>query len=111
MGENKTNDYTTEQLLDENLKNINGESNIEVRKRMLTFFEDLLKKYSEKNIALVSHGASIKYFLQHFCNYDFETNFFLFENKKICSAKLESPSVIKLVFINNNLKEIKKINL
>ena len=54
------------QLLDENLKNIDGESNIEVRKRMLSFFEDLLNKYSEKNIALVSHGAAIKYFLQNF---------------------------------------------
>ena len=78
---------------------------------MLSFFDDLLNKYSEKIIALVSHGASIKYFLQHFCNYDFETNSFIFENQIVCSAKLESPSVIKLVFINNKLKEIQKINI
>lgn len=78
---------------------------------MLSFFEDLLSKYTEKNIALVSHGAAIKYFLQHFCDYDFDTNSFIFENQIVCSAKLESPSVVKLVFINNNLKEIQKINL
>lgn len=97
--------------MDENLKNIDGESNIEVRKRMLTFFKELLKKNTGKNIALISHGAAIKYFLQHFCKYDFDTNSFIFENQIVCSAKLESPSILKLVFNDNNLKEIKKINL
>lgn len=98
-------------MIDENFKNIDGESNIEVRKRMLSFFEDLLKQHSGKIIAVVSHGAAIKYFLQHFCNYDFEANAFVFENQTVCSAKLESPSVLKLVFLNNDLKEVKKIIL
>lgn len=111
MGENKTNDYTTEQLLDENLKNIDGESNLEVRKRMVTFFEELLSKYSGKNIALVSHGAAMKYFLQHFCSYDFESNSFIFRNQIVCSAKLESPSILKFIFEGKNLKEIRKITL
>ncbi len=111
MGETKTNDYTTEQLLDENLKNIGGESNSEVKKRMLTFFEDLLSRYSGKKIALVSHGAAMKYFLQHYCNYDFETNSFVFRNQTICSAKLESPSILKFIFGDNSLKEIQKITL
>ena len=76
---------------------------------MLSFLEDLLNRYSEKNIALISHGASIKYFLQHFCNYDFETNSFIFENQIVCSAKLESPSILKLVFGIEILKVYKKL--
>ncbi len=78
---------------------------------MLSFFDDLLNKYSKKIIAVVSHGASIKYFLQHFCNYDFKANAFIFENQIVCSAKLETPSILKLVFNNNDLKKIQKINL
>lgn len=78
---------------------------------MISFFEEILKKYKGKNIALVSHAAAIKYFLQHFCYYDVKTNVFLFKNQTICSAKLESPSVLELVFSDNNLKKIKKINL
>ena len=109
MGENKTNDYTTEQLLDENLKNIYGESNVEVRKRMLDFLEEALNKHEGKRIVLVSHGAAIKFLLQHFCNYDFVTNSFIFEKQTICSAKLESPSVLKLWFNGDELKRLEKI--
>lgn len=111
MGENKANDYTTEQLLDENLKNIDGESNLEVRKRMLTFFEELLNKYCGKKIVLVSHGAAMKYFLQHFCDYDFKTNSFNFRNQIMCSAKLETPSILKFVFNDNVLEKVQKIIL
>ncbi len=110
MGEQKTNDYTTEQLLDETLKNIDGESNLEVRERMNAFFEEILEKYSGNNIAVISHGASIKYYLQNFCKYDFETNSFVFENKKIFSAKLESPCVLKLSFDGKKLKVLKNIS-
>ena len=68
-------DYTVEQLLDENLKNVDGESNIEVRKRMLSFFEDLIKKEHGKKFAVISHGAGIKYFLQNWCEYVFRDTF------------------------------------
>ncbi len=76
---------------------------------MLDFLEEVLKKYKGKNIAIISHGAAIKYLLQNFCNYDFEKNSFLLEKQIICSAKLETPSVLKLIFEEDNLKEIKKI--
>ena len=108
MGESKTNDYTTEQLLDETLKNIDGESNIEVRKRMLNFLEEILAKYEGKRIVVVSHGAAIKFLLQHYCKYDYESNSFIFNDKMKIFAKLESPSVLKLVFERNRLKMIKK---
>ena len=108
LGENKKNDYTTEQLLDENLKNLNGESNIEVRKRMLDFFKYVLGEHEGKKIAIVSHGAAIKFLLQNWCEYDYENNSFVYRNKKVCSANLESPSILKLTFENDDLVQIEK---
>lgn len=96
--------------MDENLKNVGGESNLEVRQRMFQLIEELLNKYNGQKVVVVSHGAAIKFFLQHFCDYDFETNTFIFKNQTICFAKLESPSLFKLTFDGNNLQEIKKYN-
>lgn len=110
LGEGKNNDYTTEQLLDENLKNIDGESNLEVRKRMLDFFENVLLKYKGKRIIVVSHGAAIKFFLQHFCKYDYEGDMFIFKEQIVCEANLKSPSILKFVFDNKELISINKIN-
>lgn len=97
------NDYTTDQLIDENLKNIDGESNIEVRKRMTEAIMEILDKYQGKKIAVVSHGAAIKYFLQNFCEYDQENETLIYKGKTVCSKKLESPSMIKIVFDGNEI--------
>lgn len=80
------NNFTTEQLLDPTLKNIGGESNLEVRKRMLEFFEYIINEYEDKRIAVVSHGAAIKFLLQYFCEYDYKSECFLFGNKVVCSS-------------------------
>ena len=110
LGESKKNDYTTEQLLDENLKNDGGESNLEVRHRMLEFLEGILQKHREKSIAVVSHGAAIKYLSQHFCKYNYEDNLFIFNNEYSFTAKFDSPSIIELIFEDSELMSIRKIN-
>lgn len=92
------NDYTTDQLIDENLKNKDGESNLEVRKRMTESIMEILDKNQGKKIAVVSHGAAIKFFLQNFCEYDQENETLVYNGKAACSKKLESPSMIKIVF-------------
>lgn len=109
LGEGKTRDYTTEQLLDENLKNKDGESNLEVRKRMLEILGEILGKYNGKKIVVVSHGAAIKFLLQNFCEYICDENIFKYKGKTVCMAKLESPCIVKLVFENSILEEISKI--
>ena len=43
-------DYTTEQLLDENLKNKDGESAKEVRKRMKEVIKEILEKYPNAEV-------------------------------------------------------------
>lgn len=109
LGNGKKNDFTTEQLLDENFKNIDGESNLEVRKRMLDFFNEILFNNQGKRIAIVSHGAAIKFLLQHFYMFNLDENNFRFRNEVICNAKLEAPSVLKFVFEDYEICSICKI--
>ena len=63
-------DLTTIQLLNPGFKNELGESNIEVRNRMKESIFSIMKNNIGKKIAIISHGAAIKFFLQDFCIYD-----------------------------------------
>lgn len=106
MQKNKKLSYTKEQLLDEKLKNEDGESNIEVSRRMSDFFNDLINSSNScKNIAVISHGAAIKFYLSKFCtlNKDCELKY------KDRILKINSPSVFKLKIKYNKLKDITQI--
>lgn len=101
LGMKSKNDYTTDQLLDENLRNKDGESNLEVRKRMTESILEILNNHQGKKIAIVSHGASIKYYLQNFCKYDKESELLIYNGKTVCHKKLRSPCIIKIIFKDN----------
>ena len=97
--------FTTEQLLDENLKNENGENRIEVNNRMTSFINSLLNSNEGSRIAVVSHGAAIKFLLMNWCSLN--ENFELFYKNKV--LKIDSPSVIKLEFNKNSLLNLSQI--
>ena len=80
-----THTFTTEQLLDENLKNKDGENRFEVNRRMTSFINKLLAEYTGSKIAIVSHGASIKFLLMNWCSLN--ENFELFYKNKVLKAK------------------------
>ena len=63
MKDKKTRDPSQEQLLERKFKTSDGESAEETRKRMTEFLNKILKEYSEKNIAVVSHRRINKIFL------------------------------------------------
>lgn len=105
LGEGKKNSFTTEQLLDENLKNIDGESRKEVMQRMEKSFNRIFNENIGKKIAIVSHGASIKFLLTKWCILNARNNL-EFNDKEI---SLNSPGVIKLVFNNSKLINIEEI--
>ncbi|MBF0988159.1 MAG: histidine phosphatase family protein [Clostridiales bacterium] len=100
----KKNSYTIEQMLDNSLKCTGGESFKEVEQRMNEVIENIIKHNNGKKVVIVSHGASIKYYLKKYCNF---TNNKLFYNKK--ELIIESPSVLRLKFNDFKLKEIKQI--
>ena len=64
-------------LMNERLKTKEGESSFEVRERMFSAISEILQNNLNKRIAIVSHGAVIKYYLQNFCEFDSANDVFL----------------------------------
>ena len=102
LGKDKKHTYTEEQLMDENLKNIDGENRIEVNKRMTTSLNKILKDNAGKKVVIVSHGAAIKFLLMNWC--DLNEKCKLVYNNSI--IEVESPSAIKLEFRKENLENM-----
>lgn len=110
LGESKKYKFTTEQLLDGDLKNIDGQSRNETSKRFFSSFDKILESLYGKKIVTVSHGATIKFALLKWCNLNSE-NEIVYNGNVIISDKLEYPYVIKLTFDKLNLIDINKINI
>lgn len=107
IAKNKKNSYTTEQLLNRKLKNKDGESCEEVSKRMKEKIQEIVENGPE-NIAIVSHGAAIKFYLSNFCRIDENINF-IYNEKIIIKKIINSPDIIELTFSNNSLRNIEHI--
>ena len=105
LGKTKQNSFTTEQLLDGHLKNINGENRVEVTDRMEKAFNRVLSENPGRNIAIVSHGASIKFLLMKWCRLN-NNNKLEFKGKIV---SINSPGVIELLFEDKNLIELVQI--
>lgn len=106
LGKNRKYSYTEEQLLDENLKNIDGESRNEVNIRMINSLKKILEENSGKRIAIVSHGAAIKFFLMNWCRLNEDCR--LVYNDAV--IELTSPGVIELEFDDGELMKLNVIN-
>ena len=72
LGIGKKDSFTIEQLQNPSFKNIDGESNFEVRTRMLECINEILLKNGGKKVAIVSHGAAIRFFIQNWCKYNYD---------------------------------------
>ena len=98
--------FTEEQLLDNNLKNIDGENRLEVNKRMTNCINEILLNNENKKIAIISHGAAMRFYLMNYCSLN--ENIKLVYNDNILD--FSSPSIIKLTFDNLNLVNIENID-
>ena len=105
LGKNRKNSFTVEQLLDEKLKNKDGENRTEVTYRMEKSLNKILETNVGKKIAIISHGASIKFLLYKWCNLN-ENNELIYNNEVI---SVNSPGIIKLVFNKKELIKLKQI--
>ena len=105
LGKTKQNSFTTEQLLDEKLKNIDGENRIEVTNRMEKALNRVLSENPGRNIAIVSHGAAIKFLLMKWCKLNVN-NKIEFEGKVL---NLNSPGMFKLLFDGKDLIKLLQI--
>lgn len=68
MKDKKTRDPSQEQLLYPKFKTSDGESAEDTNTRMADFLNEILIKYKEKRVAIISHGGSIKFLLLNWCN-------------------------------------------
>lgn len=98
--------FTEEQLLDNNLKNIDGENRLEVNKRMTNCINEILLNNENKKIAIVSHGAAMRFYLMNYCSLNDDIK--LVYNDNILDFL--SPSIIKLTFDKLDLIDIKNID-
>lgn len=111
LGKTKKYSYTTEQLLDENLKNLNGESRKETYNRFKKSFDEILSKNQGKKIAIVTHGAAIKFMLMRWCEFDLINKETKYKNKILINDKLKTPEIFKLTFNKHDIIDIEKLNL
>lgn len=107
MKDKATRDPSQEQLLDKKFKTSDGESAEDTNKRMTDFLNMILKEYSGKKVAIVSHGGSIKFLLLNWC----EVN----ENVKLVYKNnvldITSPCLLKLTFKGNKLINIDQLTV
>lgn len=109
-------EFWINQFKDENLKNIKGESQKEVRKRFDDKINYILDNSSNNEIVIVSHNAAILFYLLKYCNLisaEIPKKLTIgYKNKVLIEEGImKSPSIMKLVFDNNTLIDIEYIEL
>lgn len=105
MSDKKTRDPSQEQLLYPKFKTSDGESAEETNKRMTEFLNEILEKYKEKRVAIVSHGGSIKFLLLNWCEVN-ENVKLEYKNQEL---NITSPCLLKLTFNNKELVNLEQI--
>lgn len=95
------NDFEIQQFNDENYKIDNGESQKEVRERMIDGLIKILNNYKGKRIAIVTHSTAIMFLLKKWCDITYNNNY-LFKDKVFFNGKWNYCEVFKLVFDENN---------
>ena len=63
-------DFEDHQFKDENYKIGNGESQKQVRDRLLNFINNLLDEYQDKRILIVGHSTAFSFLLGNWCEFN-----------------------------------------
>lgn len=114
--EEKPKDFWIEQMLDLDSKTADGESQREVRNRMLSFMDDILKNDLGKNVVVVSHATAMTFLLMKWCKLENvvlegKKRKLVFNGKVVIDDSFNTPEVFELIFNNTNIESIKRINI
>lgn len=114
--EEKTEEFWLEQMLELDSKAIDGESQREVRDRMLSFVDDILKNDLGKNVVVVSHATAMTFLLMKWCDLENvvlegKKRKLVFNGKVVIDDSFNTPEVFELVFNDTNIESIKRINI
>lgn len=96
--------YTIEQMLNSKLKCTNGESMEEVKARMDNSIKRIVNENLGKKVAIISHGAAIKFFLMNWCKLSGAYLYY----KENC-IRVNSPGVIKILIEDGSVVNIETI--
>ena len=96
--------YTIEQMLNPKLKCTNGESMEEAKVRMDDSIRRIAQENVGKKVAIVSHGAAIKFFLMNWCKLSGAYLYY----KENC-IRVNSPGVIKILIEDGSVVNIETI--
>ena len=94
---------------DENYKVGDGESQKEVRERVYKALMDVIDKYKDKRIVIVSHGSAILWLLKQWCKVDLVDKYVTFNDKVILEDNVFNCTTFKLEFDDKRLVDIEKI--
>lgn len=104
------NEFYNNQMLYEDYKLDNGESRIEVTKRMLDSLYEILEENNNKNIFICSHSTSIIFLLMKWCTIDYDNKVLNYNNKFLFDfMNWNAPELFKLTFDNKELINIEHI--
>ena len=106
-------DFFEHQFHDWNYKMDNGESLNEVARRMQEALQELLVKYEDKRVMIVSHGTALTVMLSKWCRLQLnETTKLIeiyFKDKLVFDGNWSSPELFKLIFDKDQLVSIENI--
>ena len=102
-------DFGLRQNNDENYKVGDGESQKEVRERVYKALIDVIDKYKDKRIVIVSHGSAILWLLKQWCKVDLVDKYVTFNDKVILEDNVFNCTTFKLEFDDKRLVDIEKI--
>lgn len=110
IGKGKKYRYVEEQLLNTELKTSDGENAKEVNERFTNFMNELIANNIGKKIAVVSHGAALRFYLAQYCNIEKDENkvSLMYKGNEI---QFNSPEIIKVIFENNDVILIKNLKV
>lgn len=94
---------------DENYKVGNGESQKEVRERVYKALMEVVDKYKDKRIVIVSHGSAILWLLKQWCDVDLTNKYVSFNDKVILNDNVFNCTTFKLEFDDKKLVDIDKV--
>lgn len=94
---------------DENYKVGDGESQKEVRERVYKALMDVIDKYKDKRVVIVSHGSAILWLLKRWCDVNLVDKYATFKDKVILEDNVFNCTTFKLEFDDKKLVNIEKV--
>ena len=103
---NRYPNFFCDQYWNKSFKTEDGESQIEVNKRVTEAFNEVVDNNKGKKIVIVSHGTAISFLLMNWCDLlDVQPNLlrkFKYNDKIIINRPFDAPEVFKLTLDDSN---------